>query len=200
MKVRIIIALLIPLFLGACSSDRLGGAYKEVKATEGFAVELPAQLERTHELHDFAGLQFANEKEGVYLIGIVEPKKALRNLHLYYNLEDYAHTLNHRVGMGMDTFTVSLQHKMQVDSLPCITSDIFGTIYGGPEPLEVYYNVSVFETPDHFFQLVSWTDRDYLPDFKPTLEQIVCSVQNLPENTEGLDEAEKGIGGEGLGQ
>ena len=65
MKARLFITLLAASLIVSCSRSGVEGPKQRVSSAEGLVFEIPENLKPTHELHDFAGLQYGNEEEGI---------------------------------------------------------------------------------------------------------------------------------------
>ncbi|MEM0998897.1 MAG: hypothetical protein AAGN35_17695 [Bacteroidota bacterium] len=181
------------LLLSACSQS-YRPEYRSVVVNEQFRLDIPASMQATNELHDFASLQYADEQNGFFLIGIVEPKEDLENLQLYYSIEDYADFVQRTVGGGLDTFNITTTHAHVVNGYLCNSADLFGAIRTDEGPLEVYYRVTVMESPTYFYQLIGWSGRDNAPVFRSIANQIECSFreQSVPSDPDSLPPTEPG--------
>lgn len=179
MRTLSIISLFSLLLLTACG----GGVqedYKEVTINDHYSIEIPASMERSNELHDFAQLQFADNDRGYFLIGIEENKTELQQLQLFYGLEDYAHFVTRTVADGMDTVNVVGSSEQDVNGITCISTDLYGALTSGAEPVEVFYRLMVLESSSFFYQLIAWTSREQSSIFRPIANTIECSFAELP--------------------
>ncbi|MEM7040994.1 MAG: hypothetical protein AAF570_28780, partial [Bacteroidota bacterium] len=79
-----------------------------------------------------------------------------------------------------DTAQVQNSQQHTVNGLPCVTTDLFGALTSGEEPLEVYYRLCVLESPTHFYQLIAWSPRADYPQFSDIAGNIECSFRELP--------------------
>ena len=194
MRTSIAISIAGLLLLSACSGN-IRPDYKEVVVEDQFRLDIPETMQATNELHDFANLQVADEKEGFFLIGIAEPKEDLENLQLFYSIEDYADFVQRTVGGGLDTFNVATQHNQVINGFNCLSADLFGAISTEDEAsLEVYYRVIILESPRYFYQLIGWTSRDNFRNFRSVANHIECSFVEMeasqPESPGAIDAAD----------
>ncbi len=166
------------LYLTSCLGGN-GVEYKEVTVENTYQVRIPNSMQKTNELHDFARLQYSDEQEGYFLIGIDESKDALNKLHLYYQLEDYAHFVTRTVADGLDTSRVAAQGQQEINGLQCISTDMYGAMTSLESSLEVYYRLMVLESDRNFYQLIAWTSRDQAPRFRTIADEIECSFLEL---------------------
>ena len=166
------------LFLTSCfNTDDV--RYKEIVVHDKYQLRIPETMQKSNELHDFAHLQYSDEQQGYFLIGIDEPKEDLRNLQLHYQLEDYSHFVTKTVSQGLDTVNVSTVTSHEINGLPCISTDLFGAMTAKEEPLEVYYRLMVLESPSNFYQLIAWSARSRYQHFNPIADEIECSFREL---------------------
>ena len=171
-------ALVVALLLGSCSGNEKV-TFKEITVPDAYTLSVPASMEQSNELHDFARLQYSDERKGFFLIGIDEAKEELDRLQLYYGIEDYAHFVTRTVSNGLDTANVTGQNQFEVNGLPLISTDLFGAMHHDGKGLEVYYRLMVLESDRNFYQLIAWTARDKYEIFHPIADQIECSFQEL---------------------
>ena len=181
------------LLLTACNRG-FNPEYKAVVVENQFKLDVPESMQPSNELHDFASLQFADEKNGFFLIGIAEPKEDLENLQLYYSLEDYSEFVERTVGGGLDTFNVVTRHSHVINGYNSLSSDLFGAISTDDSPLEVYYRVTILESPRYFYQLIGWTSRDNFQAFHTVINHIECSFAEMEASQPEAPETQEAPG------
>lgn len=180
------ITILSTLLLTSC----LGGGgvtYKEVTVEDTYMLRVPESMEKSNELHDFAKLQYADEEQGYFLIGIDESKAELSKLQLFYQIEDYAHFVTKTVSFGLDTANVTAQTTQQINGLTCVSTDLFGAMTSAKKPLEVYYRLMVLESERNFYQLIAWSSREKYPRFRNIADEIECSFVELARGDDPED-------------
>ena len=178
MRILTTISILSLLLLSSC----LGGTdidYKEIKVGDTYQLRIPESMQQSNELHDFAQLQYSDDKEGFFLIGINEPKDDLNRLQLFYGLEEYAHFGTRTVSQGLDTVNVSSQSSQEINGIPCVSTDLFGAMTSGEVPIEVYYRLMVLESNKNFYQLIACSSRAKSPRFNSIVDEIECSFSEL---------------------
>ena len=179
-SVTILVLALLAL-LSAC--NRGGMEPARIVEVEGkFSVAIPSNFVPCNDLHDFAPLQYADERGGYFLVGIQEAKQDIAQLQVKYQLGDYANFVENTIGSAFDTMHVSQRDTMEINGLRCQTSDLYAAITEGPAPLEVYYHLSVFESDNHFYQLIGWSRRDRQTAFSEAAREIDHSFQELEGN------------------
>ena len=175
------IPLLLVLILTSCSKSEQKEP-QEVSISELYSLSLPGGFQPSYDLHDFASLQYADPSEGRYLIGLEEPKRDLRNIHLYYGLEEYAHFSYRTLAEGMDTVVKSLQYPSQVNGLDCIIMQMEGLQTREGKSSGIYYHTAVYESETHFYQLIAWTRPDEAQQLQSDLAQSYCTFKELPQS------------------
>ena len=150
-----------------------------VDVNGSFSVDIPGNFMPCNDLHEFAPLQYADERGGYFLVGIQEAKAEIAHLKVRYQLADYANFVENTIGSAFDTMNVSQRDTMLVNGLRCQTSDLYVAIVNEQAPLEVYYHISVFESNDHFYQLIGWSRRDRQEAFRAAAEDIDQSFHEL---------------------
>jgi hypothetical protein len=174
----IILALALLALVSACSRGRMEPS-REIDVQGLFAVAIPGNLVPCNELHDFAPLQYADERGGYFLVGIQEAKQDIAHLKVKYQLADYASFVENTIGSAFDTLHVAARDTMEVNGLRCQTADLYASITDPQSPLEVYYHLSVFESQDHFYQLIGWSRRDRQEAFHVAAVDIDQSFHEL---------------------
>lgn len=173
-----ILALAVLALLSACSGGDMGTP-RPVEVEGKFTVEIPSNFVPCNDLHDFAQLQYADERGGYFMMLIDEPKADFEHLQMHYSLADYADFVETTVGQGFDTMHVSQRDTMEINGLKCQTADLYAAIASEEAPMEVYYHLAVFESMDHFYQLVEWTHRDRQSTLRAAAEEMEHSFHEF---------------------
>lgn len=171
----------ILLLVPACGTG--GSGTQRVEVDSVYAVELPGWLESHNELHDFAGLQYGSEAEGVFVLGICEEKADLKQINLHYTLRDYEWFVRQNMKRKLDTLRPLRSDTLPVGGVPAICSSFIGLQKGDSTQLEVYYELGVYETEHHFCQLVAWTRETERAELEPELRSIITSFHPLPRDS-----------------
>jgi hypothetical protein len=148
-------------------------------AGKAFSVQVPANLSPADDLHDLAPLQYADEQQGIYFIGLYEPKDEMEAMQLRYSLEDYAWFVERNLSLGMDTAHVTSHDQLFINGFAAETVELFGAMETKEGDLEVWMRMCILESPTHFYQLIGWTSRDLRDAYRPALENIECSFAEI---------------------
>jgi hypothetical protein len=173
-----ILVLALLVLLSACSRGRMQPT-REVDVADQFGVAIPSNLVPCSELHEFAPLQYADERGGYFLLGIQEAKEDIVHLKVKYKLADYASFVENTIGSAYDTIHVSGRDTLEVNGLRCQTADMIAAVDDGQSALEVYYHLSVFESDSHFYQLIGWTRRECQSVFQAAAHEMDLSFHEL---------------------
>ena len=174
-----ILALALLVVLSACNRGGMKPT-REVAVEGQFAIAIPSNLLPCSDLHEFAPLQYADERGGYFLVGIPENKDQIAQLKVKYQLGDYANFVENTIATAFDTVNVSHRDTLEVNGLHCQTVDMFAAVVNENAPLEVYYHISVFESDDRFYQLIGWTHRERQAVFGAAAKEMDCSFHELP--------------------
>jgi hypothetical protein len=181
-----LIFLLLTVFLTGCKSV-ISTELQSAEAGKAFSVQVPSNLVPVDDLHDLAPLQYADAQNGLYLIGLYEPKDEMEAVQLRYSLPDYAWFVERTLALGMDTAHVSTHEQLFINGFAAETVEMFGAIQSPEGACEAWMRMCILESPTHFYQLIGWTSRDLRDAFRPAMEAIECSFIefNASEEEEG---------------
>jgi hypothetical protein len=183
-----ILALAMLALLSACSGGGMGTP-RQVAVEGKFSVEIPSNFIPCNDLHDFAQLQYADERGGYFMMLIDEPKTDIDRLQMHYSLADYADFVETTVGQAFDTMHVSQRDTLEINGLQCQTAHLYAAIDSEEAPMEVYYHLAVFESMDHFYQLIGWTHRDRQSTLRAAAEEMAHSFHELATDANELQTA-----------
>jgi hypothetical protein len=175
-KTFTVIGLALIVLLSACTRGRMLPP-RTVEVEGSYSIAIPANLKPCNDLHDFASLQFADERGGYFLVGIQEPKSKMEQLEVQYTLSDYADFVETTVGGAFDTVVVHQRDTLLINGIHCQTVDFNAAVMSDESPLEVYYHLAVFEAEDQFYQLIGWSERDRQSAFRDAVLAMEQSFQ-----------------------
>lgn len=178
---------LLTLFLlGSCSG--FSGKRHEVVVDSLYALEMPVEMARANDLHDYASLQYSNEENQFFVMGVHEAKE---DLALSYSLEDYMHKSLNYLRANMDTVQLDTPRLVAFNNLQCFSVDLFGAVDGGEGGLEFFYQATICESEDYFYQLYCWTARERQQQLLEEFRLIAQSLHELRDSA-----AAEVVGGE----
>lgn len=155
---------------------------RKVDVDGQFTLDVPAAMQPVTDLHGFAPLQYADLEQGYFLLGLVEPKDSMATMETQYTLRDYAWFVESRLGSSFDTSFVTMRDTLDVNGLPCQMAQLYGVKAHDVGEDEVYYCVSVLEGPQHFYQLIAWTDPAQAEALLAMATDISCSFVETSES------------------
>lgn len=142
-----------------------------------FSVSLPANMQPKNDMHEYAPIQFADERTDFYALGIDDPKKKLGEL-MRENM-----TLKAYYGFVETTVFSSADTAIQVNNQTFSHNNV-QAYYGDyrvkatlkNKQYDLYYRIAVYESQHHYFQLVLWLPESEYEQHKATLDDITRSV------------------------
>jgi hypothetical protein len=173
-----LILLLLTSLLTGCKSV-ISPDLQVAQAGKAFSIQVPSNLIPVDDLHDVAPLQYADEQQGLYLIGLYESKSEMETMQLRYTLEDYSWFVQNLMALGLDTTHVNQHEQLFINGLGAETVELFGAKEAPEGSLETWMRICVLESPTHFYQLIGWTSRDLRDAYRTALEDIECSFAEL---------------------
>lgn len=182
--------LIITCLLAASCTFQTQPKTASILADDFFSLNVPLGFQPTGDLHDYAQIQLQNTKQNGFIVGIREEKTEMKTRNLRLDLPSYTHFSCQNIASALDKVSRSLEVEHDLGGLPCIYAEIEGSRQLGEETLEVVYILSVIETENAWYQLVSWTDRENAPQMAEDMQLIACSFRELEgsvNNAEVLD-------------
>ncbi|MEM7373582.1 MAG: hypothetical protein AAF587_33470 [Bacteroidota bacterium] len=155
-----------------------------------YQIDLPNNLYKGYDMHDYASLQYYDTLMGVYVLGIEDAKDNLgeikrKRLKLY----SYYAFVEHAVFLDVDsTILVSEQLFSSGKNLEVLAGD-YHTLNKDWENVPIFYRIAIFESPEYFFQLVTWMPYEIHCDFMPWIDTMMTSFHFIPHeerNVAGL--------------
>ncbi|GAB4414823.1 MAG: hypothetical protein OHK0039_22970 [Bacteroidia bacterium] len=145
-----------------------------------YSADLPSNLTRSFDMHDYASLQYYNLQEGFYVLGLEDDKENLGEIkRKRLKLPGYYRFVESTV----------FEHT---DSTARVSSEVFTNAYGFPARVgdyfvvemqqvdfPLFYRIAVYENDDYFFQLVIWMPYDAHCDRMAWIDTITQSFRFL---------------------
>lgn len=159
-----------------------------------FDLKVPAPMQEMDGLNQEAIAQYSyveevplenNEMEvrEHYLIVMMEEKEAIKGypVELEVDIESYNDDAieSMRKGERIENFTILSQSSEveKINDADCIKTEIEASIISYSEPVQLYYQLGVFETERAFYQVITWCIGDQRSLFKTDMERIVNSFR-----------------------
>ena len=148
-----------------------------------YSVLIPANLEETREMHDYAELQYRNVDIHFYVLGITSPKSRLgdiRNKKL--KLSAFMRFLEDDVRSFVDSLSLCGESSWRTNKTNASyqTKDFIAKSSFFGEQHELFYRVTAIETPDSFHGMIVWTPYSSHVKYWEWIEQISRSFTPLP--------------------
>lgn len=180
-------ALILPFLLISSCSRSLDRDYREVQADSAWSVMLPAALDSTSELHEFAPIQFWNKSEAFFVVGLSEKKQDMIKGDIYYNLEDYIWFVQDQLCVGKDSCLAPGPVPDECSSMPCMDAELYTQLTD--DQMEIIYHIRVCEGSDRFYQLICWTVPSRSERHRAAIDSITASLRELAAPSPAPDQA-----------
>lgn len=174
------VGLMACVIAGAAACRSGSGNMQRHEATSGvFAIELPAQLDARNDMHDYASLQYGDDRSGWYVMALEDPKKKIASainggvaLNTYYNFVETA-AFN-----GADTtILLSPAQEFERNNYHARYADYEVTTTRNGNTHTLFYRIAVYESSGYFFQVVIWMPRKLFEANKEQVDAIVKSFE-----------------------
>ncbi len=153
--------LLLLVVLVGCNTKP---TYTEIVHENTFSVEVPSTMKKTRGLNGDATLQLQNVQEELYLIVIKENKKEIDQL---FHSKDNGGEVFQQFSEATLAYLTSTLDQLEpselkltestIHTLPAKTVDFTARIGG----LDVYYKFSAFQGKENYYQILTWTLKEY---------------------------------------
>lgn len=174
--------LLLLVVLAGCSSKT---EYTEIVQDDIFSISVPTTMQKTRTLNGDATLQLQNVKEELYLIVIKENKNEIDELFKATAIagegedifEGFSETTLEYLTSTLEELNpeeLKLQSSMQ-HNLPTKKVDFTARISG----LDIYYKFSAFEGKENYYQVLTWTLKEYKAKNEETMNKMLDSFKEV---------------------
>lgn len=159
----------------------LENGLKEVFVGNRYKVCLPPTMQETLELNDEALLQYKDEENDIYIIGIDETAVEFMEIHKEYGTYDNTQTLleNYKT-IQLRSFTEEMEvfskydereiHCMDISSM---ITDFEARVKGIPFP--IYYVILFVEAHQYLYMLITWTSANKRSKNEQQINKILHS-------------------------
>lgn len=153
---------------------------KMVEYKTGHVVKLsvPEYMSRTSGLNEDACLEFQNAVKEVYTIVIQDDKESLQLAELNYDgIEEFYEMIFKELGVGESYLNrkVGTPKKKTIGTYKFIINDC--SLRDKELEADLYYVMGLVETPNSYYQVMSWTLLENKEKFKKEFENIVYTLK-----------------------
>lgn len=173
----------------ACTKPVNSGMVEIAPIDSLYTLKAPAYLKAGYDMHDFAGLQYYDMQQGVFLLGVEDNKANLGNVkRRTLRLEDYyTFVETHVLEQADSTFKEATQSFTLEGDVKALCSDYYATGWHEGDRFELFYRVAVYNTPEHFIQLVVWMPYAEACDRYEMTEEVLRSLRlAAPKSSDGV--------------
>ncbi len=178
------LVVLVSIVLLSCGNDEQ--EWQTVRALNSYSIDVPAGMKPTTELNPVASLQYEWEEEELYTICIRENKEEIKKVFLENGfdsaskeaipVETYAQLVLTAFENNMLVITHSPMQKIKsAQGYAGVQTEITSEIDGN----EGYYIFSVLETPEDYYQIVSWTLNKFKSKHRGSMLRMCNSFRIL---------------------
>lgn len=135
-------------------------------------VDVPDYMTKTFGLNDIAKVQYANSEKEAYTIIIEEDKDDIKTAGgSFENSQDY---YNYFIkNFGIDSVEVLSEAPTKSGKLNAYQAQIAGHI----DNLDLFYLVTIIESPTHYYNIISWTMAENKNQLIDDFKRIVSSLK-----------------------
>jgi|GEM_PF-6817378 len=174
----------VSIILLSCGNNEQD--WQTVKALNTYSIDVPAGMKPTTELNAVASLQYEWEEEELYTICIRENKEEIKKVFLENGfdsaskeaipVETYAQLVLTAFENNMHVISHSPMQKIKTkQGFAGVQTEITSEIDGN----EGYYIFSVLETPEDYYQIVSWTLNNFKTRHRGSMLRMCNSFRIL---------------------
>lgn len=156
-----------------------GGKTTQVTGKSGtFTIEMPSNWAELPQLikESDAQLGVGNGRRELYTIVLEESKQDIES-----DLEGYDNLVLTNMKAKMSGAELSEVTIRTVNGLPARQHRLEGSF----DRIGIVYHIATVESPDAFYQVLTWTLRSKEPTAKPILEEVINSFRVLPSSKTG---------------
>jgi len=145
-----------------------GEAKWETKEFNGYTMELPDYLTEANGINEEAEVQYQNVIREVYLVVIRESKADTYG----YTFDSYCDFVKNNV-KEVTVGEFENEEHVRVNNMSSLQFEAFEDLDG----TMIYYFIGVFESENNFYQVLAWTLKSRMDEYKPDLKRMVNSLK-----------------------
>ncbi len=182
MKISVYIGLVVAVFLLAC--EQPGPVRTNTVEIDGlYTLDLPNTLKPGYNMHPYAGLQYYDEVAGMYVMCIDDMKENLGPVRRHrIKIKGYYNFVELTVFEQADSTALIGEKRFQLNGLEVKTGDYFVSSEYWGDTYELFYRIVVYESENHFFQLVIWMPYEGYAKQEEWITEITRSFRLLHDS------------------
>ncbi|HEY7545971.1 MAG TPA: hypothetical protein VID27_13855 [Blastocatellia bacterium] len=179
-RFNLITPVLISLLMVSCvppgALKKMGedssGASKILKSKDGGSqITIPASWKEDLALHDKAVLQASDRQNEVYVVVLADNKTDFDNI----TVEKYSELTRSAMMQGIASPQMGTPSSLTINGYPAIQCEIRGTV----DNIKIAYLHVAAETPEHFYQILTWTLPSRFEKNRAQLEEVARSFKEI---------------------
>lgn len=168
--------------LNSCNSKD-GNSVRKVAINDLYSVEIPDILSKATNLNDEASLQYQNLFKELYIIVLDETKESVNEVLSSYDTSDsyqenvrgYANLMIANFATGFDEYKVVEEKETELNGMKCILYSIDSESDG----IKCYYNMGLFESKSHYYQVHIWTLKEKKDEHLARMDAMMKSFKEV---------------------
>ena len=131
-------------------------------------------------MHAYASLQYYDTLSGFYVLGIEDAKDNLGDIkRKRLKLHSYFAFVEHTVFQRVDSMILESEQLFSLDKELEVFAGDYQTLSKDWGSYPIFYRIAVFESPEYFFQLVTWMPYEIHCDLMPWIDTMTTSFRFL---------------------
>ncbi|MDH5381546.1 MAG: hypothetical protein OEW75_11870 [Cyclobacteriaceae bacterium] len=171
--------LLIIFILSACGET----TFDKTTINNLYSLDIPSFLSKSEDLNDDASLQYQNVFKEFYIIVIEETQEEFHNLVVENEMEDiYSADFEGYTQAVVDILREDIDIYDETTVLDTIINGLSSKkieISGKSEDVEVYYNYTLVQGKDNYYQILTWTLLGNKEDYVKDMNRMTNSFREL---------------------
>jgi hypothetical protein len=148
--------------------------WTEKKINNLYSIFVYNNMKETKDLNESASLQYQDTVKQMYLMVIEEDKKSLNEVQADYKLDPYFNFVLDNL-KGLENFKSTDPVSITINGMKARQCVITGSL----DNLDLYYILTVVESNDHLFQVLTWTVTGSKTKLKVALDAMVKTFKVL---------------------
>lgn len=176
------------LFFLSCSSP---ARVTPVVIDDQYSLDLPESMIPAH-FNDNATLQYKDSVRELYVVALAEPKKTIAAHGLVYDLDLYSRIAMRRIDSTANDSAKFKPEPVTINGLKGLRG-VFKRVelMGKKEPQEILREITIVESPTHFYQIEIWTLASWEKRNRADIDAIRNSFKEVTGNKSPQDSAPK---------
>ncbi len=150
--------------------------FNEVTVNDKYTILIPDYVKPSAGMHQQASLQYQNQEKEFYVLVIDESQSDMKAYDLNYDIETYFQNIvSLPFKENIKNGVVSTPQKREINGANALVAEITGSVNN----TDVFYKMAVIESPNKFYQVLTWTRADQKKEYEEDMLKIIESLKEL---------------------